>query len=78
MLSNSNAENDQRRSLREIITREMIANVLIHREFTSSFAEGDKLAFVVMDGTLMMRPMKMPDKAEFEKSLHDANKTFSK
>lgn len=41
-------------------------------------AEGDKLAFVVMDGTLMMRPMKMPDKAEFEKSLHDANKTFSK
>ncbi|MDY6352816.1 MAG: AbrB/MazE/SpoVT family DNA-binding domain-containing protein [Lachnospiraceae bacterium] len=43
-----------------------------------NIAEGDKLAFVVMDGTLMMRPMKMPDKAEFEKSLHDANKTFSK
>jgi ATP-dependent DNA helicase RecG len=37
LLSNSNAENDQRRSLREIITREMIANVLIHREFTSSY-----------------------------------------
>lgn len=30
-------ENDQRKSLREIITREMIANVLIHREFTSSY-----------------------------------------
>ena len=43
-----------------------------------NIAEGDKLAFVFMDGTLMMRPMKMPDKAEFEKSLHDANKTFSK
>lgn len=43
-----------------------------------NIAEGDKLAFVVVDGMLMMRHMKMPDKAEFEKSLDDANKTFSK
>lgn len=30
-------ENDQRKSLRSIITREMIANTLIHREYTSSY-----------------------------------------
>ena len=30
-------EDDQRKSLRNIITREMIANTLIHREYTSSF-----------------------------------------
>lgn len=30
-------ENDQRKSLRNIITREMIANTLIHREYTSSY-----------------------------------------
>lgn len=30
-------EEDQRRSLRNIITREMIANTLIHREYTSSY-----------------------------------------
>lgn len=30
-------EGDQRKSLREIITREMIADTLIHREFTSSY-----------------------------------------
>lgn len=30
-------EDDQRRSLRNIITREMIANTLIHREYTSSY-----------------------------------------
>lgn len=30
-------DGDQRKSLRNIITREMIANVLIHREFTSSY-----------------------------------------
>lgn len=30
-------EDDQRKSLRNIITREMIANTLIHREFTSSY-----------------------------------------
>ena len=30
-------EDDQRKSLRNIITREMIANTLIHREYTSSY-----------------------------------------
>ena len=30
-------EEDQRKSLRNIITREMIANTLIHREYTSSY-----------------------------------------
>ena len=30
-------EQDQRKSLRNIITREMIANTLIHREYTSSY-----------------------------------------
>jgi len=30
-------EEDQRKSLRNIITREMIANILIHREYTSSY-----------------------------------------
>ncbi len=30
-------EGDQRKSLRDIITREMIANTLIHREYTSSY-----------------------------------------
>ncbi len=30
-------ESDQRKSLRNIITREMIANTLIHREFTSAY-----------------------------------------
>ena len=30
-------ENDQRKSLSNIITREMIANTLIHREYTSSY-----------------------------------------
>ena len=30
-------EGDQRKSLRNIITREMIANTLIHREYTSSY-----------------------------------------
>lgn len=30
-------EDDQRKSLRSIITREMIANTLIHREYTSSY-----------------------------------------
>lgn len=30
-------EEDQRKSLRSIITREMIANTLIHREYTSSY-----------------------------------------
>ncbi len=30
-------EEDQRKSLRNIITREMIANALIHREYTSSY-----------------------------------------
>lgn len=30
-------EKDQRKSLRNIITREMIANTLIHREYTSSY-----------------------------------------
>ncbi len=30
-------ERDQRKSLRNIITREMIANTLIHREYTSSY-----------------------------------------
>lgn len=30
-------ENDQRKSLRNIITREMIANTLIHREYTSPY-----------------------------------------
>ena len=30
-------EQDQRRSLRNIITREMVANTLIHREYTSSY-----------------------------------------
>ena len=30
-------EDDQRKSLRKIITREMIANTLIHREYTSSY-----------------------------------------
>ncbi|MCM1218644.1 MAG: putative DNA binding domain-containing protein [Lachnospiraceae bacterium] len=30
-------EDDQRKSLRNIITREIIANTLIHREYTSSF-----------------------------------------
>ena len=30
-------EGNQRKSLREIITREMIANTLIHREYTSSY-----------------------------------------
>ena len=30
-------EEDQRKSLREIITREMVANTLIHREYTSSY-----------------------------------------
>lgn len=30
-------ENDQRKSLRSIITREMIANTLIHREYTSPY-----------------------------------------
>lgn len=30
-------EGDQRKSLREILTREMIADTLIHREFTSSY-----------------------------------------
>lgn len=30
-------EGDQRRSLRNIISREMIANTLIHREYTSSY-----------------------------------------
>ena len=30
-------EEDQRKSLRTIIIREMIANVLVHREFTSSY-----------------------------------------
>lgn len=30
-------ERDQRKSLRNIITREMIANILIHREYTSSY-----------------------------------------
>ena len=30
-------ENDQRKSLRNIVTREMIANTLIHREYTSSY-----------------------------------------
>lgn len=30
-------DGDQRKSLRNIITREMIANVLIHREYTSSY-----------------------------------------
>ena len=32
-------EEDQRKSLRNIITREMIANTLIHREYTSSYQE---------------------------------------
>lgn len=36
-------EDDKRLNLREIITREMIANVLIHREFTSL----DKSVFVI-------------------------------
>jgi len=36
-------EDDKRLNLREIITREMIANVLIHREFTSL----DKSMFVI-------------------------------
>ena len=30
-------EDDQRKSLRNIITREMIANTLIHREYTSPY-----------------------------------------
>ena len=30
-------EQDQRKSLRNIITREMIANTLIHREYTSTY-----------------------------------------
>ena len=30
-------EADQRKSLRDIITREIIANTLIHREYTSSY-----------------------------------------
>lgn len=30
-------EEDQRKSLRNIITREIIANILIHREYTSSY-----------------------------------------
>ena len=30
-------DGDQRKSLRNIITREMIANILIHREFSSSY-----------------------------------------
>jgi len=30
-------EGDQRKSLRSIITREMIANTLIHREYTSTY-----------------------------------------
>ncbi len=33
-------EDDQRKSLRNIITREMIANTLIHREYTSSYQLG--------------------------------------
>ena len=41
-------EDDQRKSLRSIITREMIANTLIHREYTSSYQakfviENDKM-----------------------------------
>ena len=30
-------EDDQRKSLRNIITREMLANTLIHREYTSPY-----------------------------------------
>ena len=41
-------EDDQRKSLRSIITREMMANTLIHREYTSSYQakfviENDKM-----------------------------------
>lgn len=38
-------EGDQRKSLRNIITREMIANTLIHREYTSSY----QAKFVIED-----------------------------
>lgn len=41
-------EDDKRLNLREIITREMIANVLIHREFTSL----DKSMFVIERGRM--------------------------
>ena len=41
-------EKDQRKSLREIITREMIADTLIHREFTSSY----QAKFVIEKGRM--------------------------
>lgn len=40
-------DGDQRKSLRNIITREMIANILIHREFTSSY----QAKFVIEKGS---------------------------
>lgn len=41
-------EGDQRKSLRNIITREMIANTLIHREFTSAY----HAKFVIENGRM--------------------------
>ena len=53
-------EGDQRKSLRNIITREMIANTLIHREYTSPYQakfviEKDRMYVENATGLLRMR-----------------------
>lgn len=54
-------ENDQRKSLRNIITREMIANTLIHREYTSSY----QAKFVVEEERMYVENANRASKEEF-------------
>lgn len=37
-------------------------------------SQGDKLAYVVFDDTLIIKPIRMPSEKEFEKSLDQAEK----
>lgn len=54
-------ENDQRKSLRNIITREMIANTLIHREYTSSY----QAKFVIEEERMYVENANRASKEEF-------------